>query len=161
MAAKFDQWLTKEGLLRIQGWARDGLTDKDISKNMRIGVSTLKEWKNRFEEIREALRIGKDSADRVVENALYKSACGYTVKVRKPVKVRQIEYDPTTGKKIRESETWKQVEEELHFPAQVTAQIFWLKNRKPDQWREKNDLALGPSNGVLESILELEKGVKR
>ena len=38
VAAKFDQWLTEEGLLRIQGWARDGLTDKDISKNMRIGV---------------------------------------------------------------------------------------------------------------------------
>ena len=55
MAAKFDQWLTKEGLLRIQGWARDGLTDKDISKNMMIGVSTLREWKGRFEEIRAIL----------------------------------------------------------------------------------------------------------
>ena len=43
------------------------------------------------------------------------------------------------------------------MPAQVTAQIFWLKNRKPDQWREKNDLTLAPSNGVLESILELEQ----
>ena len=158
MAAKFDQWLTEEGLLRIQGWARDGLTDKDISKNMRIGVSTLKEWKGRFEEIREALRVGKDAADRVVENALYKSATGYTLKIRKPVKVKLVDYDPETGKKIREAETWQAVEEEIHVPPQVTAQIFWLKNRKPDQWREKNDLTLTPSNGVLESILALEKG---
>lgn len=157
MAAKYDQWLTEEGLLRIQGWARDGLTDKDIAKNLRIGVSTLREWKGRFEEIREALRIGKDSADRVVENALYKSACGYTIEVKKPVKVKQIDYDPETGRKIRETETWKVVMEEQHYPAQVTAQIFWLKNRKPDQWREKNDVALGPSNGVLESILALEQ----
>ena len=161
MAAKFDQWLTKEGLLRIQGWARDGLTDKDISKNMRIGVSTLKEWKNRFEEIREALRIGKDAADRVVENALYKSACGYTIEVTEPVKLKRTIYDEATGRKIREYEEIAQVTKQLHFPAQVTAQIFWLKNRKPDQWREKNDLAIGPSNGVLESILELEKGAKR
>ena len=157
MAAKFDQWLTEEGLLRIQGWARDGLTDKDIAKNMRVGYTSIREWKKKFPEIAEALRIGKDSADRIVENALYKSACGYTVKVRKPVKVKQIDYDPETGRKVCESETWKMVEEEQHYPAQVTAQIFWLKNRKPDQWREKNDVALGPSNGVLESILELEQ----
>jgi nucleoid-associated protein YgaU len=158
VAAKFDQWLTEEGLLRIQGWARDGLTDKDISKNMRIGVSTLKEWKGRFPEIQDALKQGKDAADRVVENALYKSACGYTMKIRKPVKVKLVDYDPETGKKIREAETWQAVEEEIHVPAQVTAQIFWLKNRKPDKWREKNDLTLLPSNGVLESILDLEKG---
>lgn len=158
MAAKFDQWLTEEGLLRIQGWARDGLTDKDISKNMRIGVSTLKEWKGRFPEIQGALKQGKDAADRVVENALYKSACGYTMKIRKPVKVKLVDYDPETGKKIREADTWQAVEEEIHVPAQVTAQIFWLKNRKPDKWREKNDLTLLPSNGVLESILDLEKG---
>lgn len=161
MAAKYDQWLTEEGLLRIQGWARDGLTDKDIAKNMRVGYTSIREWKKKFPEIAEALRIGKDSADRIVENALYKSACGYTVKVLKPVKVKQIDYDPETGRKVHESETLKLVEEELHYPAQVTAQIFWLKNRKPDQWREKNELALGPSNGVLESILELEKGAKR
>lgn len=153
MAAKYDQWLTEEGLLRIQGWARDGLTEKDIAKNMRIGVSTLREWKGRFEEIREALRIGKDSADRVVENALYKSACGYTVKVKKPVKVKQIDYDPETGRKTRESETWKMVEEELHFPAQVTAQIFWLKNRKPEQWREKQEYTDTSALDKLDAIL--------
>lgn len=160
MAAKFDQWLTEEGLLRVQGWARDGLTDKDIAHNMRIGVSTLKEWKNRFDKIREALRIGKDSADRVVENALYKSATGYTITVRKPVRVRTVEYDPVTGRKTREDERWVAVEEEVHVPAQVTAQIFWLKNRKPEQWREKSDLQVAPSNGVLESLLELERGGK-
>lgn len=158
MAAKYDQWLTREGLLRIQGWARDGLTEKDIAKNMRVSPASLREWKHRFEEIGEALKEGKDSADRVVENALYKSACGYTIKVRKPVKIRQIDYDPTTGRKIRETETWKQVEEQLHFPAQVTAQIFWLKNRKPAQWRDKTEVQTAPTNGVLESILAIEKG---
>ena len=74
------------------------------------------------------------------------------------MKVKTVDYDPETGKKIREAEKWVAVEEEVHIPPQVTAQIFWLKNRKPDQWREKNDLTLTPTNGVLESLLELEKG---
>ena len=160
MAAKYDQWLTEEGLLRIQGWARDGLTDKDIAKNMAVGLSTLKEWKNRFEQIKEALSVGKDAADRVVENALYKSACGYTVTITEPVKVRRVIYDERTGKKSEEYEEVVPAKKQIHFPAQVTAQIFWLKNRKPAQWRDKTDAPQLPTNGVLESILAMERGAK-
>lgn len=160
MPKKYDQWLTEEGLLKITGWARDGLIDKQIAHNMGIGASTLREWKGTFPEVAEALRKGKEVVDREVENALFKSAIGYTQTIRKPVKVRDVEYDPETGRKIREVERWVAVEEEIHVPPQVTAQIFWLKNRKPDQWREKNDLTLTPSNGVLESLIELERGKK-
>lgn len=160
MAAKYDQWLTEEGLLRIQGWARDGLTEKDIAKNCRVSATSLREWKHRFPAIAEALRIGKDSADRVVENALYKSACGYTVTIREPVRLKTVEYDPNTGKKIQETERVVAVEKQIHFPAQVTAQIFWLKNRKPAQWRDKTEIQQLPTNGVLESILAMERGAK-
>lgn len=160
MPKKYDQWLTEEGLLKITGWARDGLIDKQIAHNMGIGASTLREWKGTFPEVAEALRKGKEVVDREVENALFRSAIGYTQTIRKPVKVRDVEYDPETGRKVREIERWVAVEEEIHVPPQVTAQIFWLKNRKPDQWREKNDLTLTPSNGVLESLIELERGKK-
>lgn len=160
MPKKYDQWLTEEGLLKITGWARDGLIDKQIAHNMGIGASTLREWKGTFPAVAEALRKGKEVVDREVENALFKSAIGYTQTIRKPVKVRDVEYDPETGRKIREVERWVAVEEEIHVQPQVTAQIFWLKNRKPDQWREKNDLTLTPSNGVLESLIELERGKK-
>lgn len=155
---KVDQWLTEDGLIKIQGWARDGLIDKDIAHNIGIGYSTLREWKNVYPEIGEALRKGKEVVDRIVENALYKSAIGFMQKIKKPVRIKEVEYDPKTGKKIRESEKWVQVEEEIYIAPQVTAQIFWLKNRKPDQWREKNDLTLTPSNGVLESLMELHHG---
>ena len=158
MAAKYDRWLTREGLLRIQGWARDGLTEKDIAKNMRVSPASLREWKHRFEEIGEALKEGKDSADRVVENALYRSACGYTVEITEPIKVKRIIYDEETGRKVREDEEVVEATKQLHFPAQVTAQIFWLKNRKPAQWRDKTDVQQLPTNGVLESILAIEKG---
>ena len=155
---KVDQWLTEDGLIKIQGWARDGLIDKDIAHNIGIGYSTLREWKKLYPEIGEALRKGKEVVDRIVENALFKSAIGFMQKIKKPVRIREVEYDPKTGKKIRESEKWVQVEEEIYIAPQVTAQIFWLKNRKPDQWREKNDLTLTPSNGVLESLMELHNG---
>ena len=158
MSRKYDRWLTEEGLLKITGWARDGLIDKQIARNMGVSYTSLKDWKNQFPEIAEALRKGKEVVDREVENALFKSAIGYTQTIRKPVKVRDVEYDPETGRKVREIERWVAVEEEIHVPPQVTAQIFWLKNRKPDQWREKNDLTLTPSNGVLESLIELERG---
>lgn len=154
---KSDYWLTEDGLLKIQGWARDGLIEKQIAHNMSIGESTLRTWKNNFPDIAEALRKGKEVVDREVENALFKSALGFMQKIKKPVRIREVEYDPKSGKKIKESEKWVQVEEEVFIPPQVTAQIFWLKNRKPDQWREKNDLTLTPSNGVLESLMELHR----
>ena len=151
MAAKYDQWLTEEGLLRIQGWARDGLTDKQIAHNMGISRKTLAEWKKKYAPIGDALKNSKDAADRVVENALYKSACGYTETIRKPMRIKTIEYDPETGKKVREVEKVVAVEEQIHFPAQVTAQIFWLKNRKLKEWRNMDTREQEARIKVLES----------
>ena len=156
MATKVDQWLTPEGLLQITGWARDGLIQKDIAHNMRCSLKTLQNWRDKYPEIKAALLAGKEVADRIVENALYRSATGYTATVKEPVKVRDIEYDPVTGKKLSERERYITVEKEIHIPAQVTAQIFWLKNRKPQEWREKHDVVM-ESNGVLESLLEMEQ----
>lgn len=140
---RFDPWITEDGLLKIQGWARDGLIDKQVAKNMGVADSTLRGWKRRFPEIAEALRKGKEVVDREVENALYKRALGYWV----------TETETTTYS----DGTTKTTEKRRHIVPDTTAQIFWLKNRKPDQWREKNDLTLTPSNGVLESLMELHK----
>ena len=139
-----DQWLTEDGLLKIQGWARDGLIDRQIAKNMGVAWSTLSNWKKQFPEIAEALAKGKEVVDREVENALFKRAMGYWV---------------TETKTITSAKDGVKVEEtHRHIVPDTTAQIFWLKNRKPDQWREKNDLTLTPSNGVLESLMELHSG---
>ena len=95
--SKADEWLTPDGLLRVKGWARDGLTDEQIAGSMRISASTLYAYKAAYPEISEALKKGKEVVDYEVENALL---------------TRAIQGD-------------------------VTAQIFWLKNRKPDKWRDK------------------------
>ena len=66
--AKYEYWLAPEGLLLLEGWARDGLTDEQISENVGIVPSTLYRWKNEYEEISEALKRGKDIVDIQVEN---------------------------------------------------------------------------------------------
>ena len=75
--AKYNDWITEEGLLKIEGWARDGLTDEQIAKNMDVSRSTLNKWKKDFSDISDTLKRGKEVVDRQVENALFKSAVGY------------------------------------------------------------------------------------
>ena len=74
---KFEYWRTKDGLLQIAAWARDGLIDEQIAHNMGIRRSTLSEWKKRFSDIADALKKNKNIVDIEVENALYKRAVGY------------------------------------------------------------------------------------
>lgn len=134
---KYEQWLEPEGLLRLEGWARDGLTDEQIAHNIGIHRDTLIQWKKKFADISDALKKGKEVVDREVENALFKKACGYTVELRKPMKVKRVVYNEETGRKLEEYEEVVDTVEEVHVPADTTAQIFWLKNRKPEAWRDK------------------------
>ena len=129
---KYIDWIEPEGLLKLEGWARDGLVDEQIAQNIGIAASTLYEWKKQYPEISEALKKGKEVVDRQVENALLKRALGY-------------EYDEITTEYGKETKrATKQVVPD------VTAQIFWLKNRKPDQWRDKRDIEhSGEIGGVV------------
>ena len=74
---KYIDWIEPEGLLKLEGWARDGLVDEQIAQNIGIAASTLYEWKKQYPEISEALKKGKEVVDRQVENALLKRALGY------------------------------------------------------------------------------------
>lgn len=130
---KYQEWLTKEGLLRLQGWARDGLTDEQIATNMGINVATLYRWKNEFCDICNALKDGKDVADRQVENALFKSAMGYTFdEVTKELKDDELVVTKVVHKEVQPN---------------TTAQIFWLKNRKRAEWRDRVENAITGADG--------------
>ena len=116
---KYQYWLTSEGLTLLEGWARDGLTDEQIAHNMGISAATLYNWKSKYLEVVEALKKGKDVIDREVENALLKRALGF-------------QYDEIT---LTGGVETKRVTK-MVVP-DTTAQIFWLKNRRPDKWRDK------------------------
>lgn len=136
---KYEQWLTEEGLLQLEAWARNGLTDEQIAANMGITRSTLNEWKKKYSDISDTLKRGKDIVDIQVENALLKRALGYTYIETTQEQVD--DYDPHTGLKTgSHMEVTKTVTKEVQ--SDTTAQIFWLKNRKPDTWRDKRDVGI-------------------
>lgn len=137
---KYVEWQTEEGLLQLGAWARDGLTDEQIASNIGISRSTLSDWKNRFSDIADTLKKGKAVVDIQVENALFKKAIGYKTKVKKAFKLKEVLYD--NGKRLQETERIEYAEEEMYIPADTTAQIFWLKNRKPEAWKDKRDVSV-------------------
>ncbi len=140
--AKYEYWLSPEGLLKLEAWARDGLTDEQIAGNAGIAVSTLYEWKKTYAEISEALKKGKEVVDIQVENALLKRALGYSYSETK------VEDSPD-GRKIT-----KTVKEVL---PDTTAQIFWLKNRRPDLWRDKQDIEHSGQIGGVTIVNDIPK----
>ena len=71
---KYEKWLDSDGLILLQGWARDGLTEEQIAHNMGISRDTLRVWKNKYAVISAALKKGKEVVDFAVENALLKKA---------------------------------------------------------------------------------------
>ncbi len=73
---------------------------------------------------------------RKVEDALYRRACGYKVKLKKSFKVKRVDYDSDTGKKISEREDLEAGFEEVHIPADVRVCAYYLNNRDPARWRE-------------------------
>lgn len=137
--SKVEYWLTDDGLTLLKGWARDGLTDEQIAKNCNVSRSTLNEWRKKYPDISDAIKKNKELADFEVENALFKRACGYTVTVNEQKVDRDgFEHD---------------LKREIHIPGDVAAMIFWLKNRQPNKWREKQQELKPPVNDDDKVIL--------
>ncbi|MBY0020735.1 transposase [Paenibacillus sp. FSL M8-0228] len=125
-------------LLLIEAWARDGLTEADICKNLDVGKDAFISYKKEYPELVEALKNGKEVIDVMVENALLKAALGY--------EYRDEELNKATGEPIELRKT-------AH--PNTTALIFWLKNRKPKEWRDKQEIGL---EGDLNIKVSLPKG---
>ena len=127
--SKSEEWLEQDKLILLEGWAREGLTDEQIAKNMGISTASLYNYKNRHIEILEALKKGKQVIDYEVENALLKRALGY--------KYKEITRENKWNEKKEEYEMIITKEVTKEVVPDTLAQIYWLKNRKPDKWRDK------------------------
>lgn len=246
---KYEAWLTEEGLLQIEGWARTGLTDEQIAQNIGISRKTLADWKNKYGDISDTLKKGKEVVDIQVENALLKRALGYdyleVTKERMSSEAQKKRHDGqskltekqwitcmdyfdskccycgksekltkdhlqplkqkgeleianvvpacsscNSSKKDKQWLSWFQkqkfytqekakviqkwitfslsikalfedenqesemvVSKEVtkHVAGDTTAQIFWLKNRKPNEWRNKNETSQKQQNRLIEA----------
>ena len=143
--------MTTDGLLRVKGWARDGLNDKQIAHNIGISRDTFYRWAREHSDFSDAIKEGKAPIDIEVENALLKSALGHTVTIRKAIKLKTKQQLKDRG--TIEEEHIEYVDEEVYVPPQTVAQIYWLKNRLPSKWRDNPDE--GDNAEVLERLTEL------
>lgn len=149
--SKLPKWEEKENLIKLQGWASLGLTNEQIAKNIGVNPCTLYDWIKKSPEIDAALKKGKEVTDFEVENALFKRAVGmrYTEIIKEAV------INPETGK--AELTVTKEVDKEA-LP-DVTAAIFWLKNRKPDIWCDrKAENAEDKKTAGIVVLPEIDKG---
>ena len=121
----------KPKLLLIEAWTRDGLTLEQIANNLDVGLSTLCTYQNEYQELRESLKNGREVIDTMVENALLKAALGYDYTEEE---LNKATGDPVELRKVAHPNT--------------TALIFWLKNRKPREWRDKQELEHSGEVGV-------------
>ena len=132
----------------LEGWARDGLTDEQISKNMGVAYSTLREWMAKFPAISAAIKKGKAPIDIQVENALLKKALGFTYE-----EITEDTETLTNGKK----RTLRRVITKT-VPPDTVAMIFWLKNRKALYWRDHPEPPM--STEALEKLDEVLNSIK-
>lgn len=154
---KWQEWEGNEDRLNVlAAWARAGKTDEEISKAIGISRSTLAEWKKKYEGIRTALSIGREYADRLVENSLYKIALGYTVTEKKAFKLRKIVYDEL-GKKKSEEEVLEYADETRHISGDLRAIAFWLKNHKPESWTDRVQAPTDEGDGAGMIVMDTDE----
>lgn len=143
------EWIEGDKLNLLTGWVRNGLTNREIAEKIGINVSTLYAWNNKNKDFCNLLKETKEYVDNNVENSLYKSAIGYyyteTVK----------EYSIVNGEEVVTS---KKDTKKYAAPSN-TAQIFWLKNRRRKEWRDRLIDIGGDDDSTLNTFANaLEKG---
>jgi hypothetical protein len=114
-----------------------GATDIELADFFKVSIRTISNWQTRYPEFLQALKVGKDVADERVERSLYQKAIGYTFD---SVKVFQYQGVPLEVP-VRE-----------HVPPDTTAMIFWLKNRRKDQWRDRHEHTGADGGPLLQTV---------
>lgn len=128
MARRDIKQLIDDNLDNIEQWTRDGLTIKQIAKNLGISDRTLYRHKaDSDSHLSQSIKNGRAVAVEELENTMFTSAKGFERKVKKYIKVKCCEYGEN-GKKLREWEDVKEYEETVFYPPDTTAGIFLLKN---------------------------------
>lgn len=148
--SKFEMWCRQYGLEFIRKLAEDGFSDEEIAKRAHISMIEYDSWKRRFKKFRDAIEIGRKEADFSVVEAVYKRATGYNVSTKKTHKLKRVDFDPQTGKKVREYEELAVADDEDYIPPDLRAGIFWLKNRQPERWSEKGIGYELSDSGIIE-----------
>lgn len=122
-----------------------GATDKELADFFEVSEVTINAWKNKHPEFLKSLKDGKLLADAEIANKLYHRAKGYQ---HEDVDIKVIDGQIVMTDLVK------------HYPPDTTAAIFWLKNRDPKRWRDKQDIEHSGKIGTDLSDEELEAKIK-
>lgn len=144
---KSDYWLTDEGLERVNHWAENGLSLKQISQNMGIAYGTLFEWQREFPQLHDTIKKGQMVVTEEVENAMFMAATGYEYEEE----TSELDNDGNliVVKKVKKSQA-----------PNVTAQIFWLKNKNPQEWKDRVEVKNEHEGKIIVELGEMDKWSK-
>lgn len=126
--------------ITAEGLCKQGYTDEQIAVFFGVDKGTINNWKQQFPLFFNSLKTGKQVADSRVEASLFQRAIGYSVP---DVHVSSYEGEITVTPIIK------------HYPPDTTAQIFWLKNRQPKKWRDKQDVEHSVDAGLAALLKEI------
>lgn len=126
-----------------------GFTDEEVAQCLKITRQTYDGWKKRHPGFFASLCDWKNGADEKVEKSLYERACGYSHPDTKPQWVETVEI--INGETVK-SGKWVYADLIKHYPPDTPAITLWLKNRKPNEWRDKQDLDI-TDNRTVQAVM--------
>ena len=135
-------WSSREGLTLVSAWARQGLSEGELARRMGVRANTLRRWRLKSPAFDAAVIRGRDWADATVEEAMLRRALGFTV-------TEKCEEESSTGLKVKSAEKY--------IPPDLSAQLAWLRIRRPEIWGEKGANA---DTGLVKDIIEAVKQVE-
>ncbi len=147
---------------KIALWAEKGASQAEIAGKLKLAISTFKLYLSKgekgeapYSDLSDCFTRACKAPDDEVEASLYKLCNGYNAPVVKNFKVKEVIYDPDTGRKVKETEKLVVGIDEVHVQANVTAQMFWLANRRSDRWKYKPNEADSPDKEDERGVIML------
>lgn len=169
--AEYKKWLEPDNLTRLRSWARDGLTNEQIAKKIGVRRQTISEWSKKYPDIADALKKGKEVVDSEIEDSLISIMKKHTVTTTQYKMVKKDAFNLKAERskfaniyKLDHPNATKEevgiavaehvdVYEKIPISKTVTevdpnasAIIFWLKNRRPDVYRDQTFQKLNEAN---------------
>ena len=140
----YDDWITGQGLENVCKWAKLGLTDEQLAKNMGIGRTTLYNWLKEFPDFAKAIKEARRIPNLEIENSMFELAWG-----RVYVEEIKTSLDPKTGEVSKIEKTRRQV------PPNPTILIFLAKNRMRDKYKDYAPVQPEPDNNDEQQEVEI------
>lgn len=144
MASNLYEKIVEPRLSDIKKWSREGATIKEVAAKLGISYSGLKGYKRKYPELEAAFLENRDTADDEVLGAFHRRATGYEIK--------EVTKERINGKLVVTKEVTKEVAPD------VEAGKFWLKNRLPEEWKDKHKYEV---SGIDEEKSKLSELVKQ